>query len=81
VQHRSSEERIPGKPQHLLTEAIRVFLTDGRQPFRVHFDPAHDGAEIVNGVAEPVRAEVVRNMGLADLLKPSSTKVAAKQAS
>ena len=34
--------------------------------FRVHIDPAQDGAEIVNGVADRVRAELLRNMKLAD---------------
>ena len=58
-----------------------VDMPFGTRPFRVHIDPAQDGAEIVNGVADRVRAELLRNMGLADLLKPSSTKVAAKEAS
>ena len=40
------------------------------RPFRMHIDPAEDGAEIVNGVAERVRAKLLRNMGLGDLLKP-----------
>lgn len=43
----------------------------GSRPFRIHIDPAQDGAEIVNGVADRVRAELLRNMGLADLLKPA----------
>jgi NAD(P)-dependent dehydrogenase (short-subunit alcohol dehydrogenase family) len=61
---------------------VRVIdMPFGTRPFRVHIDPAQDGAEIVNGVADRVRAELLRNMGLADLLTPSSTKVAAKQAS
>ncbi len=42
----------------------------GTRPFRVHIDPSQDGAEIVNGVADRVRAEMFRNIGLADLLKP-----------
>jgi NAD(P)-dependent dehydrogenase (short-subunit alcohol dehydrogenase family) len=58
-----------------------VDMPFGTRPFRVHIDPAQDGAEIVNGVADRVRAELLRNMGLSDLLTPSSTKVAAKQAS
>jgi NAD(P)-dependent dehydrogenase (short-subunit alcohol dehydrogenase family) len=58
-----------------------VDMPFGTRPFRVHIDPARDGAEIVNGVADRVRAELLRNMGLADLLKPSSTRVAAKKAS
>ncbi|MCE6076831.1 SDR family oxidoreductase [Agrobacterium vitis] len=43
----------------------------GTRPFRVHVDPSHDGAEIVNGVADRVRAEMFRNIGLQDLLKPT----------
>jgi len=58
-----------------------VAMPFGTRPFRVHIDPAHDGAEIVNGVADRVRAELLRNMELADLLKPSSSKVAVKKAS
>lgn len=42
----------------------------GTRPFRVHIDPSQDGAEIVNGVADRVRAEMFRNIGLQDLLKP-----------
>lgn len=42
----------------------------GRRPFRVHIDPSQDGAEIVNGVADRVRAELLRNIGLGDILKP-----------
>jgi NAD(P)-dependent dehydrogenase (short-subunit alcohol dehydrogenase family) len=53
----------------------------GTRPFRVHIDPAQDGAEIVNGVADRVRAELLRNMKLADLLRPSSTKVPVQKAS
>ncbi|AXK79463.1 SDR family NAD(P)-dependent oxidoreductase [Pseudolabrys taiwanensis] len=42
----------------------------GKRPFRVHIDPSNDGAEIVNGVADRVRAELLRRIGLADILKP-----------
>jgi NAD(P)-dependent dehydrogenase (short-subunit alcohol dehydrogenase family) len=48
----------------------------GQRPFRIHIDPAQDGAEIVNGVADRVRAELLRRMGLADLLKPAIRDVA-----
>lgn len=44
----------------------------GRRPFRIHIDPANDGAEVVNGVADRVRVELLRNMGLADLLRPTA---------
>ena len=49
-----------------------VDLPFGKRPFRVHIDPANDGAEVVNGVADRVRAELLRNIGLADLLKPAA---------
>jgi NAD(P)-dependent dehydrogenase (short-subunit alcohol dehydrogenase family) len=55
-----------------------VDMPFGTRPFRVHIDPANDGAEIVNGVADRVRAELLRNMKLADLLRPSSTQVPAQ---
>ena len=44
----------------------------GKRPFRVHIDPANDGAEIVNGVADRVRSELLRNMDLGDLLHPTT---------
>lgn len=43
----------------------------GKRPFRVHIDPSQDGAEIVNGVADRVRGELLRRIGLEDLLSPS----------
>ena len=50
---------------------VRIVDTPfGKRPFRVHVDPAQDGAEIVNGVADRVRAELLRNIGLGDLLVP-----------
>ena len=48
-----------------------VDLPFGKRPFRVHIDPAQDGAEIVNGVADRVRQELLRRIGLEDLLTPS----------
>ncbi|TAU90179.1 SDR family oxidoreductase [Rhizobium leguminosarum] len=56
--------------------AVAVAIVDvvgkpfGTRPFRVHIDPSEDGAEIVNGVADRVRAELFRRIGLEDLLKP-----------
>jgi NAD(P)-dependent dehydrogenase (short-subunit alcohol dehydrogenase family) len=47
-----------------------VDMPFGKRPFRVHIDPAQDGADIVNGVADRVRREMYRNIGLADLLAP-----------
>ena len=48
-----------------------VAMPFGKRPFRVHIDPADDGAEVVNGVADRVRAELLRKIGLADVLKPA----------
>jgi NAD(P)-dependent dehydrogenase (short-subunit alcohol dehydrogenase family) len=57
-----------------LAEAIArvVDMPFGKRPFRVHIDPSQDGAEIVNGVADRVRAELLRRIGLADLLHPAA---------
>src|SRR6202011_4956212 len=42
----------------------------GKRPFRVHVDPTQDGAEVVNMVLDRVRAELLRRIGLADVLTP-----------
>src|SRR2546426_437276 len=42
----------------------------GKRPFRVHIDPTQDGAEVVNGVMDRIRAELLRRIGLGELLKP-----------
>jgi NAD(P)-dependent dehydrogenase (short-subunit alcohol dehydrogenase family) len=42
----------------------------GERPFRVHIDPTQDGAEVVNAVSDRVRAELLRRIGLADVLTP-----------
>ncbi|HEU0039801.1 MAG TPA: SDR family oxidoreductase [Verrucomicrobiae bacterium] len=42
----------------------------GERPFRVHVDPTQDGAEVVNMVSDRVRAELLRRIGLGDLLTP-----------
>ncbi len=44
----------------------------GKRPFRVHIDPPQDGAEVVNAVSDRVRAELLRRVGLEDLLHPAS---------
>jgi NAD(P)-dependent dehydrogenase (short-subunit alcohol dehydrogenase family) len=47
-----------------------VDLPFGKRPFRTHIDPSQDGCEIVNGVADRVRAEMFRRIGLEELLSP-----------
>jgi NAD(P)-dependent dehydrogenase (short-subunit alcohol dehydrogenase family) len=47
----------------------------GKRPFRVHIDPTQDGAEVVNMVSDRVRAELLRRIGLGDLLTPRDVAV------
>ena len=47
----------------------------GKRPFRVHIDPTQDGAEVVNMVSDRVRAELLRRIGLGDLLTPRDSAV------
>jgi NAD(P)-dependent dehydrogenase (short-subunit alcohol dehydrogenase family) len=50
---------------------VRVVNTPfGKRPFRVHCDPTQDGAEVVNAVLDRVRAEMLRRVGLGDVLVP-----------
>jgi NAD(P)-dependent dehydrogenase (short-subunit alcohol dehydrogenase family) len=51
---------------------VKVVDTEfGKRPFRVHIDPSEDGAEVVNGVADRIRTEMYRRIGLEDLLHPA----------
>ena len=57
-------------PEDVARAIVKVVDTPfGKRPFRVHIDPASDGAEVVNGVADRVRGEFLRRIGLGDLLK------------
>jgi hypothetical protein len=47
-----------------------VEMPFGKRPFRIHIDPAQDGCEVVNAVADHMRAEFLRRIGLDDLLAP-----------
>jgi hypothetical protein len=48
----------------------------GKRPFRVHIDPTQDGAEVVNAVEDRVRAELLRRIGLVELLTPAGAESA-----
>jgi NAD(P)-dependent dehydrogenase (short-subunit alcohol dehydrogenase family) len=58
---------------HLVAAAIvRVVGTPkGQRPFRIHIDPANDGAETVNAVGDLVRKDFYHRIGLDDLLTPA----------
>jgi hypothetical protein len=59
-------------PTEVARAIVKIIETPHcKRSFRVHIDPSQDGAEIVNGVADRVRGELLRRMGLEDLLSPS----------
>jgi NAD(P)-dependent dehydrogenase (short-subunit alcohol dehydrogenase family) len=65
-------EAAGANPQEVADAIVRaVDAPFGERPFRIHVDPGADGAEVVNGVADRVRAELLRRIGLADLLRPT----------
>jgi hypothetical protein len=67
-------EPADADPEAVAQAIVTVVNTPfGKRPFRVHIDPSSDGAEIVNGVADRVRAELLRRIGLEDVLTPAAT--------
>jgi len=42
----------------------------GQRPFRMHVDPAQDGADVGFAVLDRLRAEMLQRVGMAELLKP-----------
>lgn len=42
----------------------------GERPFRVHIDPADNGAEEVGAIAVAIRARFYHRIGMTDLLHP-----------
>lgn len=56
-------------PGEVARAIVRVVDTPkGKRPFRVHIDPANDGAEEVNAVGDRIRTGFYQRIGLADLL-------------
>ena len=47
-----------------------VDMSFGKQPFRLQIDHVQDGCDVVNAVADRIRAEYLRRIGLGDLLTP-----------
>jgi NAD(P)-dependent dehydrogenase (short-subunit alcohol dehydrogenase family) len=43
----------------------------GKRPFRLHYDPTQDGADVGFTVLDRLRAEMLHRVGLADLLRPA----------
>jgi NAD(P)-dependent dehydrogenase (short-subunit alcohol dehydrogenase family) len=65
-------EPADADPAEEARQIVRIVdLPFGNRPFRVHVDPSQDGAGIVNGVANRMRREMYRNIGLENLLHPA----------
>ncbi len=43
----------------------------GKRPFRIHYDPTQDGADVGFTVLDRLRAEMLHRVGLSDLLRPA----------
>jgi NAD(P)-dependent dehydrogenase (short-subunit alcohol dehydrogenase family) len=50
-----------------------VDLPAGQRPFRVHVDPNRNGSEVVAAVADRIRADFYRRLGIDDLLPVHSS--------
>jgi NAD(P)-dependent dehydrogenase (short-subunit alcohol dehydrogenase family) len=48
-----------------------VNMPFSKRPFRVHYDPTQDGADVGFTVLDRLRAEMLHRVGLADLLAPA----------
>jgi NAD(P)-dependent dehydrogenase (short-subunit alcohol dehydrogenase family) len=48
-----------------------ISMPFGTRPLRVHVDPDHAGAAVIDAVADRIRAEFLRRIGLSDCLKPA----------
>jgi NAD(P)-dependent dehydrogenase (short-subunit alcohol dehydrogenase family) len=67
----ASLEPADADPAEVARAIVRVVhMPFGKRPFRVHVDPSQDGAEVVNVVADRMRREMYRNIGLEALLSP-----------
>jgi NAD(P)-dependent dehydrogenase (short-subunit alcohol dehydrogenase family) len=58
-------------PEEVARAVVRVVDTPkGERPFRIHIDPANDGAEEVNAVGDRIREQFYERIGLTELLHP-----------
>jgi NAD(P)-dependent dehydrogenase (short-subunit alcohol dehydrogenase family) len=59
-------------PQDVASAIVNVVDTPfGQRPLRIHFGLDDDGAAVVDAVADRIRAELLRRIGLPDILKPT----------
>ena len=58
-------------PNEVVQIARAIDLPKGQRPFRIHIDPADDGAAAVNAVGDEIRQRFYERIDLADLLRPA----------
>ena len=51
--------------------ADAIDLPSGKRPFRIHYDPSQDGADVGFAVLDRLRAEMLHRAGMPDLLAPA----------
>lgn len=59
-----------GEVSRLMAKIVE--MPHGTRPYRIHVDPSNDGSEVVSAVADRVRAEMFRTLGMEDMLKPQT---------
>jgi NAD(P)-dependent dehydrogenase (short-subunit alcohol dehydrogenase family) len=64
-----AKDRTPQDVANAIADVVDMPF--GQRPLRVHFGPDHDGAAAVDAIADCVRAELLRGIGLEDILKPA----------
>ena len=74
VNERLSELIPPDADASSVADAIveAVDRPAGKRPFRVHVDPSRDGSEVVSAIADRIRVDFFRRIGLDDLLTDAS---------
>ena len=64
-------EPADADPSEVAGQIVRAIdMPFRKRPTRVNVDPSQDGAEVVNAVADRMRCEMYRNIGLEALLSP-----------
>lgn len=59
-------------PQGVADQIVEVIdMPFGQRPFRIHYDPTADGADVGFAVLDRVRAEMLHRVGMSDLLRPA----------